>query len=146
MNPPVVLDEARKVSTIRVWNKEWLSGLAAAQRDREEQIVIIDLAVAVAIEVWKVFDHFNASRLEHAQIKIRIDALNLAAQVQSMIAADDRDCVAKLETALFSPLRHAKRGAVLDAGKGKLRPGSYGLDVVKESAETEVKTIHCTRI
>ncbi len=124
MNPPVVLDEARKVSTIRVWNKEWLSGLAAAQRDREEQIVIIDLAVAVAIEVWKVFDHFNASCLEHSQIKIRIDALNLAAQVQSMIASDDRDCVAKLEAALLGTLGHAERGAVLNAGKGKLRPWS----------------------
>ena len=84
--------------------------------------------------------------LENSQIKIRVDALNLAAKVQGVIAADHRDSVGKLQAALFGALRHAERRAVLNAGKGKLRSGSDGLDVVEEGAETEVETVHVARI
>ena len=66
MDAPVVLNETRQVGAISIWNKQWLSRFAAPQRDRKEEIVVIDLAVAIAIEVRKILDHFNAARLEYA--------------------------------------------------------------------------------
>ena len=66
MDPPVVLNETRQVGAISIWNKQWLSRFAAPQRDRKEEIVVIDLAVAIAIEVRKILDNFNAARLEYA--------------------------------------------------------------------------------
>ena len=83
----------------------------------KEQIVVIDFAVAVAIEVRKVFDHFNASRLEYSQIKISIDALNLDAKIYGVIAANHRERVAEQQAPLFRSLRHAEGCAVLNAGK-----------------------------
>ena len=117
-NTPVVLDKARQVSAIGVGNQQWLGGLAAAYRDREQQIVVVDPAIAVAIEIRKVFDHLNATLLKHPQIKISIDALNLAAEIQRVIAPNHRERVAELQASLFSPLRHAERCAVLNAGEG----------------------------
>ena len=84
MDTPVVLKEARKISAIGIRNQQWLSGLTAAYSDREEQIVIVDLSVAIAIEVRKILDHFNAPLLKDTQIKIRIDTLNFAAKVQAL--------------------------------------------------------------
>src|SRR6267142_3104598 len=146
MDTPVILDKAREVGAIRVGNKEGLSGLAATQRDREEQVIIIDPAVASAIEVRKVFDHFNAACLKYPQIKICIYALDLAAKGEGVIALDRCERVTELQAPLFGTLWHAERCAVLDAGKRKLRPGIDRLNVVEESAETKVKTIHVARI
>ena len=72
--------------------------------------------------------------------------MDLAAKVQGMIASDHRERIAKLEASLFGALRHAERSAILDAGKGKLWSGSDGLNVVKESTETKIETIHYARI
>ncbi len=145
-NTPIVLHEARKVCAIGVGNQQWLSGLTAAYGYRKQQIVIINLAIAVAIEVRKVFDHLNAPLLKDPQIKISVDALYLTSKVQRVSASDHRERIAELQSSLFGALRYTERGAVLNAGKRQLRSGGNGLDVVKERAETKIETIHIAGI
>src|SRR6267142_5008628 len=146
MDTPVILDKAREVGAIRVGNKEGLSGLATAQRDREEQVIIIDPAVAIAIEVRKILDHFNAACLKYPQIKIRIYALDLAAKGEGVVALDRCERVAELQAPLFGTLRDAERCAVLDAGESKLRPGIDRLNIVEESAETKIESVNVVGI
>src|SRR5689334_6474860 len=119
MNAPVVLNEARKVSVVGVGNQQRLSRLAAADSDGEEQVVIVNPAVAVTVEIREILDHFNSPLLEDAQVKVRVNALYLAAEVKSVIASDHCQRIAELQAALLGALRDAKRRAVLDAGEGQ---------------------------
>src|SRR5436190_8121952 len=146
MNTPVVLNKACQVSAVRIGNQKRFGRLAASQCDREEQIVVIDPAIAVTVEVRKILDHFDATRLEYSQIKIGVNALNFSANAQGVVALDRCERVAELEATLFGTLRYAERRAVLNAGKGKLRPGIDGLNVVIEGAETKVETVNVAGI
>ncbi len=118
---------------------------SAAKRDGKQQIVIVNATVEVAIEIRKVFDQFNPALLKHFQIEIGLDALNLTAEIERVVAADHRVSVAKLKPPLLGLLRHAKRRAVLNARKSKLRSGRHRHRLVDEVAETEVETVDIAR-
>src|SRR5687767_13384056 len=109
MNTPVVLDKARQVGAVSVGNQQRFSRLTAAYGDREEQIVIINFPVAIAIKVRKILDQFDAPCLEDPQIKVSVDALDLTAKAQGVIATDHRERITELESALFGTLRDPKR-------------------------------------
>ena len=82
---PVVLHEHRHVVVVRAVDDKRLIGLSAAQRDREQQIAIVDAAVAVVVESGEVLDEFDAPLAEHAEVETAMDLLPLA-------AAADRVC------------------------------------------------------
>ena len=50
-------------------NHERLIRLAAAQRDREQQIAIVDVAVTVVVEVGEVLDELDTALTEHAEVE-----------------------------------------------------------------------------
>ena len=80
--------------------------------------------------------------LKHFQIKVRLDALNLTADVERVISANHRVGIAKLKSPLLRLLRHTKRSAILDAWKSKLWSRRHRQGVVAERAEAEVEIIH----
>ncbi len=67
---------------VRVRQEEILVRLAAAQRHLEQQVVVVDDAVAVAIEGGKVLEQLDPAVAEDAQIERRVDPLDLAAQLE----------------------------------------------------------------
>ena len=72
---------------VGVGNHEVLIGLAAAQRHREQQIVVVHPAVAVAVEGRKVLDELDPPVSKDAEIELGADALNLTADLELMGAA-----------------------------------------------------------
>ena len=66
---PVVLDEQRDVVVVGVRQDQRLVGLAAAQRHREQQVVVVHLAVAVVIEGREVLDQLDAAVAEDAEVE-----------------------------------------------------------------------------
>src|SRR4030095_4185282 len=108
MASPIVLHKPRNVVAVGVGNQQRLSGLGTAQTNCEEQVVVINSTIKVAIEVRKVFDHFDPAGLEDPQIKISIDSLNLSTKVQRVISANHGKRVAELQPPLFCPLWYAK--------------------------------------
>src|SRR6185503_19845028 len=65
---PVVLNEAGDVRGVGVGQLERLRRLPTAQRDRKQEVVIVDAPVTGVIEGRKVFNKFDASLLEHTQV------------------------------------------------------------------------------
>ena len=51
--------------------------MTAAQRDGKQQIVVVNSAITVTIEIRKVFDQFDSTLLKYSQIKIRIDSVRV---------------------------------------------------------------------
>ena len=142
---PVVMEKRCEVSIVCIRQYERPLGKAAAKRHCKKQIVVVNAAVAVAIEIRKVFDQLDAALLKHLQIEIRLDTLNLAADREGVIATDHGEGVAKLVPPLFRLLWHAERRAVLNARKRKLWSRRNGQRVVKEGAKTEVETVYVVR-
>ena len=68
---PVVLKERGDVRVVRVGDTQGACGDAASERDGEEQIVVVNVTVAVAVEVREVFDEFDAALLEDAETEAR---------------------------------------------------------------------------
>ena len=145
MHAPIVLHETGEVVVVRVGQHQRAIGKTAAQRYGEQQIVIVNMPVAVAIEVREVFDQFDAALLKHFQIEIGCDALKLAAGVERVVAANQRVRVGELKPPLLRSLRHAERRAVLQTGKRKLWAGRHRQRVVEKSAEAEVETVDVAR-
>src|SRR5438874_1157824 len=85
MHAPVILNKAREVSIVGVWQKQRAIRKATAKCDGKQQIVIINAAIVVAIEIRKVFNQLDAALLKDFEIEIRLDALNLAAEIKRMI-------------------------------------------------------------
>ena len=54
--------------------------MAAAERDREQQVVVVHLAVAVGVELREVLDQLDAAGAEDAQAEAGVHALDLAAR------------------------------------------------------------------
>src|SRR5688572_18531481 len=98
---PVVLDKRGKVCVVGIGKEQRAIRNTTAQRDRKQQIVIVNATVEVAIEIRKVFDQFNAALLKYFEIEIRLHSLNLCADVHAMVSAHEGVCVAKLKTALL---------------------------------------------
>src|SRR6185369_16773849 len=110
-------------------------------RHRKQQIVIVNATVVIAIEIGKVFDHFDAPLLKHFQVQIRLDALHFTAKIERVITANQREGVAELKPPLLRLLRHAKRRAVLQTRKRELRSGRDRHRVVNERAEAETEVV-----
>ena len=121
---PVVLDVEGEVVVVGVRDDQRLIRLAAAQGHREQQIVVVDAAVAVVVEVREVLHHLEPAVLEDAEIEERVDALPLAAGPHRVRPADQRHAVGELEALLRGALRDAERRAVLDARERQLRPAA----------------------
>ena len=115
MHAPVVLCEEREVRVVGIRDQQRLRGMTAAQRHGKQQIVVVDSAIAVAIEIRKVFDQFDSTLLKYSQIKIRIDSLKLAAESERVIAAQHRECDRQTVIAFVSFL----------AGREKTRRPEY---------------------
>ena len=71
---------------VGVRHDQSLVGLAAAQRDRKQQIVVVDAAVAGVVERREVLHQLDAALLEHAQPEFGVDALDLAAELECVCA------------------------------------------------------------
>ena len=134
-----------KDSDPKVTHIEVLPPERRMEREGKQQIIVIDAAIKVAIEIGKVFDHFNAALLKDFQIEIRLHALNLTTGGESMVAANHRQRIAELETALLRLLRHTKRSAVLDARESELRTRRHRQCVVDKVTEAEVEIIDVVR-
>src|SRR5438270_290949 len=80
-----------------VGDDERTGGHAAAERDGEEEVVIVNAPVAVAVEVREVFDEFDAALLEDAEVEVGEHALDFAAEGQRVVARDVREVVGELE-------------------------------------------------
>ena len=93
MHPPVVLDEPRQIHVVRVGDYQILIGFTAPQRDGEQQVVVVDAAVPVAIELREVFDELDPAVAKHAEIEVRVHPLELSADLPLMPAARERDSV-----------------------------------------------------
>ena len=141
MHPPVVLDEAGQVDVVGVRNHQIAIRQATAQRDREQQVVVVHPAVAVAIERGKVLDQLDAAVAEHAEVELRVHALQLAADLPLMPPAHERQRVGELPTLLGRALRHPEGGPRLDAGKGQLDTRGDRSDGVVEIAVAHAQRI-----
>src|SRR5262245_58766867 len=146
MHSPVILHKARDVGVACIRNQQRFGWLCAAYRDGENQIVIVDSAIAGTIEVWKVFDHFDTALLENSKIEVASNPLNFTAEFPCMIAVNQNKRIAELKSALLGSLGHAKRSPILNAGKRELWPYGHGSDLVVKVAETETEGIKCSAV
>ena len=138
---PVVLNEAGDVRVVGVGLDQRLIGLAAAERDGEQQVVVVDDAVAVVIERGEVLDELDAALLEDAEPELRVDALHLAAEPEAVGAADERGAVRDLQARLARLLRHAKRRAILHARERQLRRRRHRQRLVEERADAAAQRV-----
>src|ERR1041385_2189346 len=145
MHAPIVLKERGEVSVVSVGQYQRAIRNTAAQSNCKQQIVVVNAAVAVPIEIRKVCNQLDATLLKNFQIEIRLNALNLAAEIEHVLAAHHRERIAKLKTTLFRLLRHAERRAVLNARKRELWSNSDRQRVVAKSAEAEVELVYVIR-
>jgi hypothetical protein len=99
-NTPVVLNECRDVVIVCIRDDERGGRLGAPQRHRENEVIIVNSPIAVAVEIGKIFDQLDAALLEYAQIKGCSYMLNLASNLQGVVPPDHGKCVAKLEPPL----------------------------------------------
>src|SRR3954465_3756151 len=109
--------------------------MTAAQRDRKQEIVVVDPAVTVVIERWKVLDQLEPALLEDAEIEQRVDALDLTADPERVRATHERRGVSDLQARLLRRLRHAEGCTRLDAREGVLRQRRGRLGVVEIRAD-----------
>ncbi len=72
----------------------------AADGDGEEEIAVVDHAVAVAVLVGEVLDEDEDAAAEDSEIEGGADALELAAEVEVVLAAGPVDVVVELRTLL----------------------------------------------
>src|SRR3954468_3543050 len=117
MEMPVVLNVEREVIVVGIGQNERPRGKSAAQPDGEEQIVVVDDTVVVAVEVGEVLDDLHHALLKDAEIEVGIDALKFSAKAQIVIAVGPIEIVGELETILTRLLGNAEGGAVLKAGE-----------------------------
>ncbi len=71
-------------------------GVELRRADREEQIVVVDFAVLVAVEVGKIFDSLNVALLEYAEIEVGIDGLYFSTKTERVIPTRPADDVVAL--------------------------------------------------
>ena len=133
MHSPVVLDEAGQVDVVGIRNHQILIGLAAAQRHREQQIVVVDPAVAVVIERGKVLDQLDAAVAEHSEVELCVHPLQLPAELPLMRSPHQRERIGELPSLLRRPLRHAEGRPRLDARKRQLHARATGAMVFSKS-------------
>ena len=79
MHAPVVLKERGEVRVVRVRQNERAIRNTAAKCYCKQQIVIVNMAIAVAIEVRPILHGTHDSLLEHAKVEVRTHTLELAA-------------------------------------------------------------------
>ena len=132
MHAPVVLHEAGQMDVVGIGNPI-LIRLAASQCHREQQVVVVDAPVAVAIERREISTSSIAAVAEHAQVERRVHALHLPAHRPLVRAAHERERVGNLPAPLHRALRHAERRAGLETRKRELTPGSTGAIALSKS-------------
>ena len=138
---PVVLQKPGDVCVVGVRKVQRLIRLSAAQRDGEQQIVVVNAAVARMVERREVLDQLDPALLKHAKPKLTIHPVELAAEPHVVRATDEGRAVGDLPPRLRRPLGHSKRGAVLQARKGELRGGGERGGLVEKRADTHVERI-----
>jgi hypothetical protein len=129
------------MDVVGVRDDEIAVGPAAPQRDGEQQVIVGDLAVAVAIESREVFDELDPSLAEHAQIEVRVHALDLAAEFPVVRAAHERQRVGDLPSILPGSLRYSKRRPGGQAGERELDARFYRDDIVVEAAVADAQRV-----
>ena len=144
-HPPVVLDEEGRVRAVGIGDHEVLIGLAAAERHRKQQVVVVHLAVAVGVEGREVLDQLHAPGPEHAQPDARIHPLHLAAGAKRVRAKRVAEGVGELPAALHRVLRHPERRAVFHARERVLRAGRQRDGGVVEVAQADAEAVHALR-
>ncbi len=130
VDPPVVLDEAGEVGAGAVVEEQVLVGLAAADRDREQEVVVVDAPVAVQVELREVLHELDAPVAEDPEVEGPLRARDLGPDPEGVGPPHQGKRVAELEPLLRGGLRHPEAGAVLDARKRELPARSHGHDVV----------------
>ena len=138
---PVVFREEAEVGVVVVGQHEGRGGCGAAQSDREEQIVVVDLAILVAIEVGEVFDGLNVALLKDAEVEVGIDGLHLTAEAEGVLVQRPSERVVALEAELAGLLRDAVGCAVVEVGIGDLRGGGDGIGDVDEVVVGEAELV-----
>ena len=118
---PVIFGKQGKVIVVVVGQIERARGCGTTQSDSEEQVVVIDFAVVVAIEIGKVFDRLNVPLLKDTEIEVGIDGLDFAAKAQRVITPRPGENVVPLQTKLQGLLGDAIGGAVVQVGESDLR-------------------------
>jgi hypothetical protein len=126
---------SREMVVVRIVDHEALVGLAAPQRDGEQQVAVVDDAVAVVIEGRRSPGRARCARRGTRRGR---SARARAATRPRIAAGAPRTSDSVFDNwnrRLVGALRHAERRAVLQARKGQLRPGDDRLDAVVETAE-----------
>ena len=141
IDAPVVLGVAGEVHVVGVGNHQILIRLAAPKRDGKQQVVVVDLAVAVAVERREVLDEFDSPVAEDAQIELRAHALHLTAELPLMGAALQRQRVGELPARLRRALRHTERRSAQQARERQLNARRDRRDGVVEVAEADAEVV-----
>ncbi len=119
--------------------------MTAAERDREQQIVVVDAAVAIVIERREILDQLDAALLEHAKVEQRVDAFDRAADSKRVRPTDERRVLGNLQAGLIRLLRHPERRTVLNARKRVLRERRHRLRVVVVRADAHLQVVDSRR-
>src|SRR6185369_11825423 len=107
----------------------------------KQQIVVIDLSVAVMIKGGKIFDKLDSSLPEYAKINTRLNDLKFTTEFESVVSDDLGDIVADLHAILFGRLRYAEAGTVQQARKSVLDPSGCRIGRVRKIVNTESKIV-----
>jgi hypothetical protein len=142
---PVVLHEERKVRVVAIGQLEVAVGEGAAQRHGEQQVLVVDAAVAVVVEAREVLDELDASLAEHAQVEGALHALDLAAEAEVVGAEDGGEGVRELPAVLVRGLGHAEGGPVLEARERELAARVGGIDLVTVTVPAARQRVHPAR-
>ena len=127
---------------VRIGKDKRAIGNAAAQRDGKKQIVVVDLAVAVAIEGGKILDQLDACPTGRHRGRSRHRCAETRLRIASVCAPRTRaKCISELQAVLARLLRDAERGSVLQARKCELRPRRDRIGPVDEVVDAETEAV-----
>ena len=103
---PVVLNEERDVFVVIIGQVERALRSGTAQRHGKQQIVVVDHAILVAVEVREILDGHDVALAEDAEVEVGINGLELAAEAELVGVARPGEHVIALQTELFGALRY----------------------------------------
>src|SRR6478672_4834385 len=141
MDSPVVLKVSHGVVVICIRNDERPLRNRAANGDCKQQIFVVDHAIPIAILVGEVLYELDRPRLEHAEIEICTDALELAPKVEVVASSNPVEIVSELRALLACLLGHTVRRSIGETGKVQLRAYTQRRGCINEVVERVASSI-----
>src|SRR5438270_4207907 len=145
MHMPVILKISGNKIVIGIGNDQWPRWNCTADGGGKEQVLIVDYAIVVVIEISEVLNENDAPRLEDTKEKRIINALNLAAKSQVVAPPCPVHGIIPLQPILRSLLRHPEGGTISQAGKIQFWSRTHRIRGVNEVVDAETQLIQQRR-